>query len=214
MTTKNIRGPSIEGDPYYTPEWCVEQCLDHIIPVVCPNPRTIMEPGAGGGMFVKMFRRAFPSSVIHALDIDTNAGPWPEADLSLHVNYLGPPSKIPAGVKDNNGIIQPYDLTVGNPPYTYAMDFIDRALASTESLVFLLRQGFLSSDKRNDFFTSFDTKPSYVWIIPNRPQFLKNKKHGDSADYCWVCWGGPNQGNDTILRWLPSVSKEVRKQKP
>jgi len=221
MTTKNIGGPSLPGDPYYTPDWCVGQCLKHVIPAVCPHPQKILEPGAGGGAFVRGFRSAFPKSNIVALDIDPKAGPWPEADISLtEMNYCDERYGIDVAGWEHLDPDHPFDLAVGNPPFSLAEIFIENSLKRTRVLCFLLRQGFLSSGKRNSFWRS--NPPSSVWIIPDRPKFLENAKHGDSCDYAWVVWtnyveeahGRQNTNpvlSGTTLHWLPSLPKEARK---
>lgn len=209
MTAKNIKNPSIEGDAYFTPKWAVKLALNHIIPEICAfDPKTILEPGAGEGVFIDALRERFPESVIHGFDINTTCQPWPGADLSMELNFLEEEDRrhLPGLVHGD------YDLAIGNPPYTYAQEFIEHSLRLSHHVVFLLRQGFLSSVKRHSFFQKH--KPTNIYCLANRPKFIKGKS-GDTADYCFVCFRNPTyigaRDYDTIWRWLPVVSLEERK---
>jgi len=174
-------------DPYYTPDWVVQQCIADVIPFVCPAARRILEPGAGQGAFVRRLRERYPTGHITAIDIDPYE--WPEADQPLHQDLF------------ETRFDERFDLTVGNPPFSRAIDFIQYALGCSRAVCFLLRQGFLSSNKRNPFFRLH--RPSDVYILPNRPTFVG--EHSDKADYCFVCWGRPAFNGTTNLHWLPSV---------
>lgn len=189
MTAKNIKSASRPGDTYYTPDWAVMQCLDLVLPVVLggKTPRTILEPGAGDGAFVRRLLEQYPRAKITALDIDPKAGPWPGcfeqyqcADF-LQADYLAP-----------------CDLVVGNPPFTLALEFCLASLALSKNVVFLVRQGFLSSARRSAFFRAHP--PAHVFILTKRPSFTGGQT--DTADYCFGAWSSEFSGA-TQLHWLP-----------
>lgn len=206
MTAKNIKKKSIEGDRYYTPPWCVRQCMDYVLPSAMDfeSPKTILEPGAGGGAFVMSLRETYPDAIIHANDIDPTAGPWKGAEESLHDDFLKwGVTPLDSGAR--------YDLAVGNPPFTYAMEFVKKALDTANVVVYILRQGFMSSDKRCAFLRD-EFPPSYVHIVPHRPSFTADGGT-DSADYAWITWQRKRSLGKTIIRWLPSVPLEERKVK-
>lgn len=212
MTSKNKKKKSIEGDRYYTPDWLVKQCVDLVLPVVCIQPpKTILEPSAGTGRFVRALRARYEKATIAACDLmPPNENPWPEADESLFGDYLG------LELAPNS-----FDLTIGNPPFTPALEMIQHALTHSRRLVFLLRQGFLSTAKRAEFFRKH--RPTYVFIVANRPAFdvppevLLDPEYewtegqGDSADYCFACWDQTRPTEATYLDWLPDVPLDVRK---
>lgn len=184
-------------DTYFTPDWAVRQCIEDVVPFVCPVARTILEPGAGQGAFVKRLRERYPESNITAVDVDPYD--WPEADVSIHRDFL------------TTRFDQRFDLTIGNPPFSIALEFINHALSCSKAVVFLLRQGFLSSQKRSAFFRMH--RPSDVYIMANRPQFTD--EGSDKADYCFVCWGRPAFNGSTNLHWLPTVPLPRRRpQRP
>lgn len=198
MTAKNVSGPSDILDRYYTPQWAVAQCFTEVMPLVLQTPpKSILEPGAGGGVFVRASRATWPLSRIFAFDVDRTTELWSEADHSWHDDFLHPTSS-------SSSYIDPawtkYDLVIGNPPFTHALAFVERSLQLATTVVFILRQGFLSSQKRAAFFRQHP--PIGVWMMPNRPSFTLDGRT-DSADYCWVAWRRGHPGS-TTLRWLSS----------
>jgi hypothetical protein len=197
MTAKNIQRASIEGDKYYTPYWCAKQFLKFGLPKLLDGfvPKTILEPCAGGGVFVDLFRSAYPKSLIVAVDIDRTNYPWRNANKSINQDFLTLPQSF-------------FDLIVTNPPFTYALDFCEKAVLTAPYVAMLVRQGFLASQRRYKFFKQ--CKPSHVFLITSRPSFVYGAT--DTADYCWVCWRSDSDTKVTKLRWLPPVkNKETRK---
>lgn len=194
MTSKNRNKPSAALEPYYTPAWVVDQALQHVVPRICPIPARILEPGAGNGAFVRALRQRYYGSHITALDIvDTHV--WPDATESIHADFL-------------TFELSRYDLAIGNPPFSLAQQFISRCLQCSSSTVMLLRQGFLSSAKRNPFWRLH--APSDIFILPDRPSFTQDGQ-GDSADYCFACWGRPADDGVARLHWLPTVPVAQRR---
>lgn len=193
MTSKNRKKPSAALDPYYTPDWAVRLMLDWVVPRIAPVPSRIIEPGAGNGAFVRQLRARYPDSHITAIDLVPHA--WPEATESLHDDFL-------------TARLGRYDLAVGNPPFSLALPFVQRCRQVSRATVLLLRQGFLSSARRNSFWRLHG--PSDVFILPDRPSFTKDSQ-GDSADYCLACWGRPQHDGVARLHWLPTVPLAQRR---
>lgn len=194
MSAKNVGGPSDSLDRYYTPSWCVDLFVEHVLPVF-DSPKRILEPSAGDGAFVLALRRSFPGSLITAIDIDPSVGPWSDADISYGGDFLD--SALPA-----------VDLSVGNPPYSFAEAFCRECLRLGPNLCFLLRLAFYCSGERTEFFQKFP--PSIVFALPNRPRFRLDKKSGDSSDYGFFCWISGFEA-PTILDRLPPVPIAVRR---
>lgn len=193
MTSRNRLKPSAALEPYYTPDWVVQQAIGKIVPLICPVPARILEPGAGTGAFVKQLRQRYLGSHITAVDVTEHD--WPDATVKIYDDFL----TVDLGS---------YDLAIGNPPFSLAMPFIQRCLSCSSSVIMLLRQGFLSSAARNPFWRMHT--PSDVFILAHRPSFTADG-HGDSADYCFVCWGRPGRDGVARLHWLPSVPLASRK---
>lgn len=213
MTARNTKKKKpIEGDRYYTPEWLVDQCIAHVLPVVCLRPpASILEPCAGTGRFVEALRARYPEAQLVANDLmPPDDNPWPDADASRFGDYLEmelAPNTV--------------DLNISNPPFSIAQAVIEQALSHSKRVVMLLRQGFLSTAKRGAFFRQH--RPAYVYIIANRPAFdvppevLIDPEYEwvegrtDSADYCFACWDNTRPTQATFLDWLPEIPVEERK---
>lgn len=197
MTAKNIRSESIENDVYITPLWCVRQGIREVLKGM--HYERILDPGAGTGRFTQELRKAYPDSRIVAIDNHPDMGPWPDATVSIRDrDFLTFRPK------------QRFDLVMGNPPFTYAEEFARHALSISTNVVFLLRQGFLSSKERVPFWKEFP--PFAVKIIVHRPKFIEGKG-GDSSDYCWVSWGPMRDHlSYAMLDWASPLSKEERRE--
>jgi hypothetical protein len=179
-------------DVYFTPQWVAEQAIRHIVPLLCPTPQTIIDPGTGQGAFLNVLHARYPYA--HLTAIDVLDFKWPAADRSIHENFL-------TTEKLGN-----YNLAIGNPPFSLALEFIKRCLTCCDAVAMLLRQGFLSSRKRNHFFQVY--RPSDVFMLAHRPSFVAQTS--DKTDYCFVCWSSRNPGT-TQLHWLPCVPIEQRR---
>lgn len=226
MTIKNIGDPPLEGDRYTSPEWLIRQLVDELLPhwldptllPVGSTPGTILDAGAGSGVFVRHLRRAYPTATIHAIDIHQGFGSWRDAgaDLSFHGDFL---TDLPPICLERPGtfLLPKYDLIVGNPPFSLAEAFIRRALGMCDYLAYVLRQGFLASKDRCALDGLWlELAPEYLYQVAHRPLFRLDKKSGDSADYMWFCWSprrGPEYARrEPRLRWLSTVPKADRKR--
>lgn len=207
MTARNIKKKSLPGDTYYTPEWAVKQCLEIVVPSMLQHagksgPLGVLEPGAGKGVFVQALRAWALDTrrdvAICAFDISKEVGPWPEADVSLHGDFLQDAFLA--------RLARSFDLSLGNPPYSHALSFVQRSLQISDLVVFLLRQGFQSTAKRSSFFR--ETPPVGVWNLAHRLSFTGDG-NTDTADYCWIGWQKGWTGR-TTLEWLPTVPLSER----
>lgn len=209
MTAKG-RGKrsKIPGDRYYTPQWVVDVCLEMVLPVIClRKPKLILEPSAGTGRFLGPLRRRYPEAQILAIDNDPAVGPWPEADESLTADFLE--WTPPEGIR--------FDLTIGNPPFTYTKDFCEHAWTMSKAVVFLARYGILSAAKRAKFWRQY--RPSHIFNLANRPNYDVPPEYqdeyedagGDFCEYCFVAWAKP-QNEVTLFEWLPAIPAEVRRR--
>ena len=209
MSSKNRGKPSIEGDRYYTPPWVTRQFTDIVLPDICGStlPRHILEPSAGGGAFVGPLRKATSHviwdddlskdgrTIIHAVDLDPLAGPWPDADESyVKTDFLSYHSDVD------------YDLTAGNPPFEPAIRFVQHALELSEIVSFLLRIGFIASKERRQWLRA--NPPRHLHMLAHRPAFLR-KGGSDSCDYAFLTWERWHTST-TTTHLLPLVSKAER----
>lgn len=185
----------LPNDAYFTPDWLVGLCVGHVLPTLLRQklPGRVLDPGAGEGAFIRQLRTAYPAANVTAIDIV--AYPW-QADTCVTADFLGATFDAP------------FDLVVGNPPFSLALSFITKSLSLSENVCFLLRQGFLASAKRAAFFR--EHRPLSVHIVPNRPVFYGESS--DKADYCFICWRRGFRGT-TQMHWLPTLPDKQRKQR-
>ncbi len=93
---------------------------------------------------------------------------------------------------------------ITNPPYRYAKEFVEQALAMVANgykVAMLLRLTFLEGQSRRDLF--LDNPPLTVYVSPSRLQCAKNGKfEGRSmVAYAWFVWRKGYQG-PTYIKWF------------
>lgn len=154
-------------DFYATPSWCTRAILKHL-----PSFKVALDPCAGDGAIVKELRTVYGRLVrVEGIELDRERATVADAE---HRDAL---------------LSEPWpraDLVITNPPYSLAMEFVERALAEVVpggTLAMLLRLGWLSSQKRATFLR--EHTPS-VYVLPRRPSFTGLGT--DSADYAWMVW--------------------------
>ena len=127
--TANLRKSKDKSDIYPTPEWVTEKLMNNV-----EFNGSITEPACGYGHMAEVLKKCYK---IHAYDIN---------DLGY------------GEVKNFLGDSRTYDNIVTNTPYSYAQEFIEHALNHTTGKVAMLcRIEFLSSQKRQDFFSEEST---------------------------------------------------------
>jgi hypothetical protein len=83
-----------------------------------------------------------------------------------------------------------FDVCIGNPPYSLAQEFAERAIGCSRVVAFLLRLNFLGSQKRAAWLRKHT--PS-VYVLPRRPSFTDDNKT-DACEYAWFLWGDDQSG--------------------
>lgn len=78
-----------------------------------------------------------------------------------------------------------HDLIITNPPFSLALEFLQKSLQEADTVIYLLRLNFLGSQKRRAFWQA--NRPSHVLVLANRPCFTGDGKT-DSIEYAWFCW--------------------------
>lgn len=86
--------------------------------------------------------------------VDVPAKVWSE--ISLGVDYL---AALPLQT----------DLILTNPPFSLALEFLQKSLTEAKTVGYLLRLNFLGSRKRRDFWNA--NKPTHVFVLSERPVF-------------------------------------------
>lgn len=194
MSSKNRKKESIDKDNYPTPLWCVERLQEAKIPDLI-KARTVLEPCAGDGRIIK----AFPNKEWCGVEL-RDVEPSCEAFFA-NTNFLDWAVHQPLNV---------FDAVVTNPPYTLALEFLQHSLTLAPHVFFLLRMGFLESEKRWDW--NHEHMPD-CYLLPNRPSF--DGEGCDSTIYAWMHFSRKKRkrGNIRLLANTPmEIRKEAKKQ--
>lgn len=175
MSATNRGSKRREADYYATPRDAINSLLMNY-DIADPGDR-ILEPSAGNGAIIKAIRAFGYENHIHAIEIreEERETLLQCADSVSIKNYMDADPK------------EKFNVIIGNPPFSLAQEFIDKSLellAPGGRLVFLLRTGFLESDKRFEWWQ--DKFPNRLYVLHSRPSFTG--KGTDASSYSWFIW--------------------------
>lgn len=244
VSATNRGGSRVNDDFYATESWVVDRFLE-----AWPDFKWLaqhgawLEPGAGDGAIIKAVnataqRRGLRAPDWAAVEIDSSrvdaltSIPGVASIVTGDFLKVGPNPERP-----------PFAVSIGNPPFSLAMEFVQHCRKLAHYTALLLRLDFLGSAKRSVFMR--EDAPN-VYVLPNRPSFgqsvrCRNKKgcgwsvflpltaatpfncNGcagpvdvsttDSCDYAWFVWG-PGQHRNGTLTVLDETTADVRKVRP
>ncbi len=162
-------------DFYATPIDCVENFINNYgIDRIKGN---ILEPSAGNGNIIQALRRKKIQGTITALELrdEERDNLTQISDKVIIDNFLEWEAD-----KD-------YDVIIGNPPYTYAREFIEKCFKIANEntvIIMLLRTAFLESKSRHEFWQQHPL--SGLYTLSKRPSFTG--KGSDATSYSWFIW--------------------------
>lgn len=182
-----------------TPPWCVDRLLDRrgddLGRWMYGDPARWLEPCAGSGAIVHavaewLDRRGYgPHPTWTTVDIRPKAIRPPRiTELGIGSHHVG---DFLAGFAPQSSMLHRplelggFDLSLSNPPFGLAFDFVRRALQLAPVVVYLLRMSWLGSDERAEWLRAHT--PS-VYMLPERPSFT-GEGRTDSDYYAWMAWG-------------------------
>jgi hypothetical protein len=184
-------GANRESNPHdflVTPEWCVRGIFNAIQRGSSSpwRPNRILDPCSGDGAILRVGHTFFPGAEKWGLEIDPV-----RSKLSRESGAIvrtGDALMLPTWA-DKDG--RRPDLICTNPPFSLAMEFLERSLAEVEDfgvVAFLLRLAWLSSLDRVAFHLKH---PSDVHVLDRRPSFAasikckaRKPKKGDMKEPC------------------------------
>lgn len=153
-------------DYYKTPRWAVNALLDHLARGGhIKRHARVIDPGAGDGAITEAIAANGLVGVTWAIEknaerAETLKGKKLRSVVVEQADYLS--WKLPPG-EDK------FDLSIGNPPFSLAMEFVQKSLSLAKSTAMLLRLPWLSSQGRANFLRQ--NTPS-VLVLPKRPEFV------------------------------------------
>lgn len=165
-------------DGYFTPDELATALVNLLEPDGFWNGGTILEPSAGKGAFIRAADRLLPQYV-RAVDLSHDRAVELH-DLTHDVQELDFLTML---------VDRPFELIIGNPPYSEAEKHVRHALAFRARfgvVAFLLRLGFLESEERAPFWQEHPA--SKVYVLSQRPSFTGNGKTDRGQAYGFFVW--------------------------
>lgn len=211
MSATGRGGEPIALDAYYTPDDVAARCVA-ALPTEATWRVRALEPSVGGGAFVRALRALDPGPrTLRVIDINPDAPGLRSSPAWAVSDFLAwpPTHEARQSTRRHDGDVgdgldldvrPPYDLIVGNPPYSHAEAHIRHALSLVDRggyVAFLLRLAMLESVRRRPLWA--ETPLRSVHVLSARPSFTGGGT--DSAAYGWFVWQRGYVGAPT-LGWL------------
>lgn len=106
-------------------------------------------------------------------------------------------------LKPSKYYTEPWDAIITNPPYSFALECVQRSIELAPVCCHFLNIKFLESAKRRKFFAEFP--PRYVCVFSSRVASSKNGifPHDEQGTVCyaWFVWFRGFKGRPEII-WL------------
>jgi hypothetical protein len=172
---------------YYTPDALALACARAVAGAV-PSPLRILEPGCGGGAFLRAADKTWPSS------------PWRELVGVDLVPACEGPGKVCRTDLFSLSTAR-WDLIIGNPDFAIAEKTVRHCLSILPTgghLAFLLRISFLASRARAALYREHPL--SAFWPIAGRPSFTGGGS--DTSEYGLFLWRKGASGPGLMMQPL------------
>lgn len=182
-------------DDYPTPPWATRALCEHVIADTFKigAAADVWEPAANRGIMAEVLDEYF--GFVHASDVH-------DYDKGYQVgSFVG---ESP----DRAELDTTPDWVITNPPFTLAMEFAERALATARfGVALLVRTAWLEGGERHRRLFSV-APPSIVAIFSERVPMVKGRWDPDAStatSYAWVVWKKPPAWpfNGTAFMWIP-----------
>jgi len=98
-----------------------------------------------------------------------------------------------------------YDNIITNPPYKYALDFVNQSKRyANNKIAMFLKTVFLESSGRYNMFQDTDFQLKTMYQFSKRPSLYKNgekTKNGGMIAYAWYVWDR-NYTGKPMIEWI------------
>lgn len=175
MSATNRGSIRKDYDFYATPPYVIYNLLDNLD--LNRYGKYVLEPSAGNGNISRIIKEKYPDKIVTS--IETREEEYYNlcfsSDQVVFYNYL------------NLDFIGRYDIIIGNPPYSLALEFVNKSIQLLNDngiLIFLLRTAFLESKSRYDFWQQ--NPLSGLYTLSKRPSFTG--RGTDATSYSWFIW--------------------------
>lgn len=178
----------VSGDAYLTPPKLAKAMVSAVMAFT--HPRTILEPSAGRGAFIEaMLPNMIPGTIMHA--VEPNARSYQKLSAAYGKRrgvqvFKNTYESFAASIEAD----RPYDLIIGNPPFSRAEEHLKLSLWRANHVAFLLRLSFLGSVRRAE--TIWNSEHGLRALIPlaQRPAFVRpsNATKTDNSEYGIFIW--------------------------
>lgn len=191
-TAKNKK-PRPEYDFYTTPVADVEKALRVVLAEVDVLSRlTILDPCAGNGAFAKAIQNISSHWLVDQWDI-----------VQRHqvLNRVTDFTKVVCEHEPHK-----YDMVAMNPPYTHALEFIEKALDMVRPgglVVAFLKLDFLAGRKRQALFERGNLHS--VWVNCGRVTCWPNDEkpeNGSTTESAWFVFCNTPLQQPPIIKWI------------
>lgn len=166
MSATNRSDKRIPNDEYQTP---FESIYPILYEINWDNISNVLEPCVGDGNIIE---------AIYNVTI-------PENDV-LITNYYD--IKNGQDYLQTQNEIKEYDLIITNPPFSLALEFLQKSLKEAKTVIYLLRLAFLESNKRKEFWNLNQHQLSHLFVLSKRPSFTGEGT--DATAYGWFVFRG------------------------
>jgi hypothetical protein len=174
--SSHSKGERETNDYYATDPKCAKELYDLNLGIY-----NVWEPACGEGHLAKYFDKK--GILFKATDL-IERGYGVQADFLKQVDL--------------------YDgWIVTNPPYKYAQEFCEKAIALSGNVAMFLKLTFLEGQKRKSLFKNHP--PKYVYVYSSRRKCAINGDFegtgSSAAAYAWFIWEKDFIG-ETTIRWI------------
>lgn len=180
MSATNRGSKRSKNDFYPTPYDSIEALLKNYD--FSKHGLNVLEPSAGNGNICKMYKDKYPNSNITGVELDER-----------HIEELSTKcDKVICTDFMEFDTNNKFDVIIGNPPFSMAVDFIKKSMEHLNEngvLCFLFRTALLESDCRFEFWKQ--NPVNGLLTLHKRPSFTG--KGTDATSYFWFIW---TPGND------------------
>lgn len=195
------------SDPFrkdYTPPGVVKQVLERLRDSMEIEPRKILDPSAGSGVFGQEMRKIWPKAHITAIE------PRGKELNNLERHY---DRVLIDRVEEDFKLLEDekFDLIITNPPFslwtTFVEEFVTR-LASGGGFLILLGLTSWGSRSEEGYLLFKSWEPTFQWNIPGQVSYRGPEYGTDMRDYCWWGWRSGSaylRADDHMKRLYPEM---------